>query len=270
MMERSDNPASGDPWYGYGEQSFFAHPYSVLANLRRQGAAQIHPSHGSYMIPGYEDIQKICRTGGIAKSLLGESLASAVAFQNGATHARMRTVLNRGFTVSSIQRWEPKITAIVNELLSAARARGNQMEFMEQFAIPLPLFVIAEILGVPRSDCSKLHHWSAGLVPDFGSDPQAGLRLMQESVAKLTEYFTCLVEERGRKPGTDFLSSVMWEADGKRSSSEVVIWFTQQACYSLLDMRPRSISLETGCFVVGASWPVLNVAERPCSTGVGN
>lgn len=87
-------------------------------------------------------------------------------------HTRLREPVNRAFTPRMAERLEPRISEIAEDLLGRVRGKGR-VELMEAFALPLPVLVIAELLGIPKEDAHQLRTWSPPLVDalSFGHDP---------------------------------------------------------------------------------------------------
>lgn len=119
--------------------------------------------------------------------------------------------MNRGFTTSAVAALRPKIAAIVDGLVDDLLARGDEADFIETFAYPLPATVIAALLGVPLEDVELLKRWSddlgsfvlaSRLSPDKYSRANAAIR-------EMSAYFGDLVEDRRRRPGEDVASALV-------------------------------------------------------------
>jgi cytochrome P450 PksS len=145
-------------------------------------------------------------------------------YKDGAEHHRLRVLGNRGFTPSTLQRSRPMIEAVVNELLDRVAAAGR-MDFVADFAQPLPALVIADLFGIPSADRGLFQEWSDALAVFFGGalgDPEAAARAANDAILKLEAYFLDLLEERRRRPGEDLMSLfVEGQAEGKLSAAEV-------------------------------------------------
>jgi hypothetical protein len=122
-------------------------------------------------------------------------------------HSRLRRLMQKGFTAKLLQDLRPRIQAISNGLLDRVAGQGR-MEFMSDFAHPLPVMVIAEMLGVKHEDQDRFIAWSNAIAAFFGAS-QATLelaRVAQEGLVAITEYFRALLPERRRNQGTDLVS----------------------------------------------------------------
>lgn len=125
-------------------------------------------------------------------------------------HSRIRKLLNKEFTPNMIQRLRPRIQQAVNTLLDQAPAK-DEMEFMAEFANPLPVRVIAEMLGIPSEDQRVFQSWSDDLANFFGNatSPVEVARRGQNSLMNLTEYFRDLLPERREHKGDDLVSLLL-------------------------------------------------------------
>lgn len=130
--------------------------------------------------------------------------------KDGATHSRLRSTILKAFTPRMIAGLEPRIGQLADELLGEIESRGD-FDMMEDFAIPLPIFVIAEILGVDPSMRAQFKHWSNKMVLDPTGDMllNPGGRQDLEWAREFTDYFEAQFEERRRKPREDLVSQLV-------------------------------------------------------------
>jgi cytochrome P450 len=109
-----------------------------------------------------------------------------------------------------VERLRPRIEAIVGELLDAVREQGA-MDVIGDFAYPLPVTVIAELLGVPREDRSRLKVWSDELAAFVGSARMTADKYARagQSLGELSEYFRRLIARRRDSPADDVVSALI-------------------------------------------------------------
>jgi pimeloyl-[acyl-carrier protein] synthase len=134
---------------------------------------------------------------------------------DGEEHRRVRGLVSKAFTPRRIEALRPRVEAIVDELLGAAAAKG-EMELIHDLAHPLPVVVIAELLGVPLEDRERFRGWSSDVVEilDLMSG-RDGLRPAWRGAEGLAGYFRGLLAERRRAPKDDLLSAMLAaEEDG--------------------------------------------------------
>jgi cytochrome P450 len=137
-------------------------------------------------------------------------------------HGRHRGIVSRGFTPRRIAALEPRIRKVADELVSAFEQRGT-CELMEEFANPLPVSVIAELLGLDPARRDDFKRWSTTLiVGSTQGDRSAVPRL--EMFREFRGYMASVVEERKREPGDDLISILVHagEGEGVLSTDQVI------------------------------------------------
>jgi cytochrome P450 len=132
-------------------------------------------------------------------------------------HTRLRGLVNRAFTPRVVEQLRPRIQQIVDELLDVAAA-GGEMDLVRDLAYPLPVTVIAELLGVPAEDRDRLKRWSDELTVVI--DPIGSGRSVESAAgayAELSAYFEAVFEDRRLRPRDDLVSAlVAAEQEGER------------------------------------------------------
>jgi pimeloyl-[acyl-carrier protein] synthase len=131
-------------------------------------------------------------------------------------HTRLRGLVAKAFTPRSIERMRPRVEQILKELLEARPAHGP-MELVREFAAPLPVRVIAELLGVPPEDHLRFRDWSNEIVRSLGEGDFDDQRAALRATAELRSYFEAIVDARRVAPRDDLISAlVAAEEDGDR------------------------------------------------------
>lgn len=132
-------------------------------------------------------------------------------FRDPPDHTRLRGLVQKAFTPRVVESLRPAIDAISEELLDAAAARGA-LDVVADFAYPLPMRVIVDMLGVPAADHQQFKEWSdalaRGLDPDFLLPPEA-VEQRLGGILSFVQYFSALIEERRRRLGDDLLSRLI-------------------------------------------------------------
>jgi cytochrome P450 len=126
-------------------------------------------------------------------------------------HDRIRRVVMRQFTPARVAGMHDRVVALVDELLDVQRDHGR-LDVVDDFAYPLPVTVICELLGVPREDEPRFHGWATALARSL--DPAQGMaeedvRQATQAVMQMTEYLGGLVAERQASPADDLLSGLV-------------------------------------------------------------
>ncbi|MEU1880748.1 cytochrome P450 [Streptosporangium sp. NPDC020072] len=148
-------------------------------------------------------------------------------------HGKLRKLVSNAFTRKVVADLEPRIAALTNELLDAAREQ-DRFELVRDLAYPLPVIVIAELLGVPSGDRALFKQWADAL---FQRDAEISLNRSEEErkadVAatlkpwrEMTAYLAAHAAERRRQPRADLLTRlVQAEVDGERLPDDQVVNF---------------------------------------------
>ncbi len=151
------------------------------------------------------------------RNLESEQLAQAIndnrpfIFRDPPDHTLMRGLVSKAFTPRMVEAMRPRIEAMVDELIDGALERG-EIDVVRDFAYPLPIRVICEMLGIPEADRDLFSEWSQvlarGLDPEFLM-PDDALEQRLTVVGAFGEYFFPLMAKRRAEPGDDLLSRLV-------------------------------------------------------------
>jgi cytochrome P450 len=125
-------------------------------------------------------------------------------------HTRLRALVSKAFTPRMVEQLRPRIIAIVGELLERMARREGAVDLITDLAYPLPVVVIAELLGVPAEDRVKFQQWSAVVAASL--DPLVSSELAnQVPIARdgLHRYLRGIIAERRRAPRSDLISALV-------------------------------------------------------------
>src|SRR5262245_11877911 len=151
----------------------------------------------------------------LAGQTLGMEEAPSIIRMDPPAHNRHRKHVIGAFTPRMIAALEPRVRELARESVAAIRP-GEPFDFVEKIAIPLPMFVIAELLGVPSTDYERFRRWSDVMIEAGSSGPRP------ETVGTVVELFTYMlgkVAERRSQPREDVLTKLaLAELDGERLS----------------------------------------------------
>ncbi|MCB0995002.1 MAG: cytochrome P450 [Acidimicrobiales bacterium] len=121
-------------------------------------------------------------------------------------HTQQRAIINRGFTPRQTRRLEPHIRELANRILDEVQSRG-EIDFVTDFAIHVPLIVIAELMGLDPEARDKLHRWSDDMMAGEGRDESDPLRATSMGAAmEYVAYISELIEDRRVSPREDLIS----------------------------------------------------------------
>jgi len=226
--------------YDLYSDEFRANTYETFARMREQDPILCQPGIDGetpiWFVTRYDDAvavllddERFVRDPALAFTAdelktATEGLPESFAFveqhmlnKDGDDHRRLRRLVTKAFTPRMVEQLRPRIQEIADDLIDRVEASG-EMELVEDFAFPLPITVIAELLGVPAADRDRFRTWSNAIVtPALQPDALARFgELMSEFVAYLHRLF----EERRAAPGDDLVSGLLQAEDGGDTLSE--------------------------------------------------
>lgn len=147
-------------------------------------------------------------------------------FSDPPDHTRLRRLASHAFTPRAIEKWRPRIRGLVDEMLGEV-GPGDEFDVMATLARPLPVVVIAELLGVPLADQEKFAGWSVPLARMIDPDSNMGPDDYTAAISAAMEfvgYFNGLIEERRGAPRDDVLSTLIAaEEEGDRLTHEELL-----------------------------------------------
>jgi cytochrome P450 len=211
--------------------------HAFLADLRENKPVYQIPPAGIWAITRYDDVVHVLkhhelfssaalRTMGMVGGDDGVQASfettlsnenAAVLFRSTPTvisadpplHGHLRSIVNRGFTPSQIERIAPRIQEITDTLLDDIVERG-ELELMQDFAIPLPVTVIAELLGVAPERGDDFKRWSDLFLSTLGQTPDATrFQLIEKAMQEFADYFGEVIQQRRKEPAEDLISTIV-------------------------------------------------------------
>ncbi len=215
---------------------FIADPYPVYRRMREtRGPFRLSMNdgfRGMWMFTRYDEVSAILKEGRISKDVSRllppdqvSPLERSMLFKDAPDHTRLRSLASQTFTPNRIKDLEPNILRIVDELIDAM-ASNAESDFILDFALPFPVMVIAEMLGVPHEDQHRVHAWSNHLIAAADSVKASEQSFQDEASAKqeLYDYFSALIATRSKRPQEDILSALIQARDsGDRLNDEELI-----------------------------------------------
>ena len=205
------------------EQDHRLNPYPWYQAMRANSPIAYNSSYNSWSVFSYDAVQRVLTDyQDFSSQIMGDGsglpLGASLINTDPPRHRKLRTIVTQAFTPRTIAQLTPRITEIVNELLDTVAIQGK-MDIMEDLAYPLPVIVIAELLGVPVKDRRQFKHWSDVIV---GSENPSG----GEPQKEMTNYFLTLIEERRREPKEDLISALLTaQVDGEYLDEKELMGF---------------------------------------------
>lgn len=215
---------------------FRSNPYPFYARLRKEHPV-IHVAtpdgHLAWLITRYDDALNALKDKRLSKDIanLGEKppwvpkyfepLARNMLDLDDPDHARLRTLVHKAFTPKLIETLRASIETITEELIESAKRRGR-MDLIAEFALPLPVAVISQMLGIPKKEQDKFHHWSKTIVSSQSS--KFGSLKAIPSVISFLRYIRRLVRLRQVHPEDDLTTAmVQAEEAGDRMNADEML-----------------------------------------------
>ncbi|WP_028799199.1 cytochrome P450 [Streptomyces sp. 142MFCol3.1] len=239
-MAALEIPQSFDPW----DQAFVADPYPAYEELRARGRVHYYEPTDQWLVPHHADVSALLRDRRLGRTYqhrfthedFGRTAPPPehepfhVLNDHGMLdleppdHTRIRRLVSKAFTPRTVERLKPYVEQLAGELVERLVAAGGG-DLLSDVAEPLPVAVIAEMLGIPESDRAPLRPWSADICGMYELNPseETAAKAVRASV-EFTEYLTELIEARRKEPGDDLISGLIAAHDeGDRLTEQEMI-----------------------------------------------
>jgi pimeloyl-[acyl-carrier protein] synthase len=221
-----------------------ANPYPFYAQLRSQDPVHWDEMLGFWVLTRYADISSVyadarfSRAQGLrrgferlpeAEQRIAEpvynTFSKTMFYADPPYHTRLRGLVNNAFTPHAVEQMRPHVQRIVNSLLDAIQTKGER-DAIHDLAHPLPILVIAQMLGLPAEERGRFKQWSDDLFAILGSVPHApeSMERASQSLVELTDYLTTLSHSRRQQPQNDLISALVDAVEeGERLTQEELI-----------------------------------------------
>ncbi len=202
-------------------------PYPHYAKMRRAQPVAYDEQQHSWHVYRYDDVRRVLADSTTFSSAPPGPVRRRYAAGLGATlvgtdpprHRRLRDLVSRAFTQDAVAALEPRIRQLTHHLLDAVIETG-QMDLVEHLAYPLPVIVIAELLGVPPDDRARFKRWSDAAIRG------AGAAASQRAQREVAAYVRQQLMRRWEKPRDDLMSALLAaEIDEQRLSEGEMLSF---------------------------------------------
>ncbi|WP_244942519.1 cytochrome P450 [Streptomyces sioyaensis] len=176
----------------------------------------------------HADVMRVLGDPGLYSSdtvgrLGGDTPSGVLLLLDPPQHGKLRRLVSRAFTSRLISELTPQITTVTRELLDAAD--GERFDLVDAVANPLPVMVIATMLGVPLEHQAKFQAWGAQLLATDAADPES-VRRMEQTGEEISAYLQKFVDARRSTPHDDLIGTlVQAEVDGQRLSDDEIVSF---------------------------------------------
>ncbi len=261
------------------DPTFVDDPYPTLARLRESAPLFWHEQTGQWLALTYAAANGLLRDRRFGRlwqdrepveqfEPFNELHRNQMMENEPPAHTRLRSLVAKAFARGHVERLRPRVQAIADALIDAVDL--SSFDLIADFAEPLPVAVIADLLGVPEEDQQLLRPWSAGIVAmyEYGRTEDAAARAVT-AAAEFSAYMRELAEARRREPREDLVSHLVAAEDGgERLSSEELVASADPAAQrgargvgERVRQRGRRPAREPGRARAGAC------RRRPCRAG---
>lgn len=217
-----------------------ANPYPIYARYRSQDPVHWDEADERWQLFRFDDVTSVLRNPSASSARteavmrfvprryrpLMEFRSKSMISRDAPDHNRLRLLVSKAFTARAVEAMTGNIQRLVDGYLDAVQSRGR-MDVIADLAYPLPVTVIAEMLGVPVEDRARFKHWSdeVSVLAGGGGSPTAlkksDYARIAQSYGELTAYFGAITAQRRLKPQGDLLSAlVQAEEAGDRLSED--------------------------------------------------
>jgi cytochrome P450 len=226
------------------DPAFIAHPYDVYAELRRDAPVLYHEETDHWLVARYEDVNALLRDRRFGRTylhvasheemghpedheLLGpfwHLIRSGILDMEAPDHTRVRRLVTKAFTPRMVAALRPAIERKMGELVDRVAGTG-EFDLLSAIAEPLPVWVIAELLGVPEADRHRLRPWSADICRMYELHPtEEDMRISSRASFEFSDYLRALAHERHARPTGDLISELALVVDeGDRLTEDELI-----------------------------------------------
>jgi cytochrome P450 len=207
-------------------------PYPLYAQLRATAPVfKVPPPFDAWMIFDYEGVQRALSDHESFSNRV-PAPANWFIFKDPPMHTKLRALISKAFTPRMITNLERHIRELSRTLLDQVIDRG-EMDLASDFAVPLPMKVIAQMIGIPGADWPRFRAWSDSILKisyarSGGEEAQRVMKEFTDVSAAMNDYLTTMIAERRQSPRDDLLSHLIAaEIDGQRLAHDEILGFFQ-------------------------------------------
>jgi len=213
---------------------FINNPYPFYAQLLATEEPYFLPTfdvikkEGIWLFSRYDDvIQLLKETKAVSKKIRNSKNPEHYSIfdlhllnQDAPTHTRLRNLINKAFSSEKIKALEPKINQIIDDFIAPMKEK-SQIDFVNDFARPVPIAIISELMGVPFSDYESVRDWTMTIGRSFDSAFVTEQSLQQQAIAlkEVTHYFIYLIDYYRRHNSDNLISYLIQMSDNNNELS---------------------------------------------------
>ena len=216
----------------FSDPAFLADPYSDLKELRRFSKPVWHPGVQMFLASSHKDVNEVFRNKSLGRIFIDRKPefewetfnwlhADSILDSEPPKHTRLRALVAKAFNRNKIEGMRPAIERITNQLLDEIAVKvksGETFDLIADYAEPLPVKIIADLLGFPESEEHLLRPWSQAIVKMYEVNPShAHQSQAQKAAGEFAEYVRNLAAFRKARPEMDLITDLaMVEENGEK------------------------------------------------------
>lgn len=225
--------APRDVGFAPSDLGFIANPYPAYAELRRLGRIHYHDETNQWIVPHHADVNALLRDRRFGRTYLHVAghaemgrpddaehtgpfwhvVRNGILDMEPPDHSRVRRLVAKAFTPRRVEGLRSTVQAIMNGLVDDVTGE-SEFDLIARLAEPLPVTVIAELLGIPQGDRHHLRPWSAEICRMYELKPtEEDARAASAAAAEFSDYLRNLIAERRRRPTEDLIGGLVQVID---------------------------------------------------------
>lgn len=216
----------------FGDEAAGQNPYPFYERLRRDAPVSRLGALGFWAAAKYEDVVAILRDHETFSSLVGpqaldgEKVRPSMIFNDPPIHTRLRALIAKAFTPRVIELQRPAVQAYCDELIDNLLSKPEP-DLVAEIAYPLPVMVIANMMGVADGDLAAFKRWSDDIIENVGAVLLTGDEsALEETNRQFDAYFKQRLEKLRRQPEENLLSELVHvETDGGKLTEDELLMF---------------------------------------------
>jgi len=218
-------------------QGFFSdemrrNPYPLYEKMRNASPVYyVPPPFDAWMVFDYQSVKWVLHDHEVFSSQV-PAPPNWLIFIDPPNHTKLRVIVSQAFTPRVVANLEPRIRDLSHQLLDAVIERG-EMDLAAEYSVPLPMMVIAEMIGMPAEDWPRFNRWSEAILKlshtrSAGPEAAAALSEFRAVANEMTAYLGEMIGLRKAAPKDDLLTRIVAaQVDGEHLSPEEILGFVQ-------------------------------------------